>query len=208
MDLSFSITGIFIFLAMLLVSMTIHEVMHAVTAHWLGDTTAHEQGRITLNPIHHIDPFLTILLPLVLLLLQQPPILAAKPVPFNPDRLKYDEFGAALVGFAGPASNLVLAVLAALATGLLQPDPGSITRDLLLLFIQLNVGLFVFNMLPIPPLDGSRVLYAFAPEPLQRVMAQIEAFGIAFVFVVVFLFRDAISPLLTSVSDFILRFIL
>src|SRR5271165_4130476 len=101
---SLTITNVFIVLACLLVSMTIHEFMHAYVGFRLGDTTAMERGRVSFNPLHHIDPIMTILLPAVTLLLFHAPVLAAKPVPFNPERLKYGEYGAALLAAAGPAS--------------------------------------------------------------------------------------------------------
>src|SRR6476646_4648747 len=96
----------------ILVSMTLHEAMHAFTSHWLGDDTAKLEGRLTLNPLSHIDLFTTILLPLVLVMFGAPPFGAAKPVPFDPRRVRFGEFGAALVGAAGPLTNLLLAVIA------------------------------------------------------------------------------------------------
>lgn len=203
--MDFSGTSIVLFIVSLLIAISIHEMMHALTAHWLGDPTAADEGRITLNPLAHIDPFTTILLPVVLVLFHLPPILAAKPVPFNPDRVKFDEFGSALVGVAGPLTNLALAVLSAFTLNVISPDFGTITRDFLLMFMQLNIALFVFNMLPIPPLDGSRVLYAFAPEPLQRVMMQIEQFGLLAVLAILFLLLPVISPIMATLNDFILN---
>lgn len=166
----------------LVISITIHEAMHAFASHWLGDDTAHRMGRISLNPLRHIDPYFTILLPLVTLIIFKVPLLAAKPVPFNPDRVKWDEYGAALVGLAGPFTNLVLALAGA---GLVHALNGTVAIGVLtalIIFVQINVGLFVFNMLPIPPLDGSRLLYAFAPEPMQDIMRRMEAFGFIIVF--------------------------
>jgi Zn-dependent protease len=202
--MEFSGTNIILFIISLLLAISIHEMMHAFTAHRLGDPTASEEGRITLNPLAHIDPITTIALPVVLVMFGLPPILAAKPVPFNPDRVRFDEFGAALVGLAGPVTNLVLAVLSAGLLNVLQPDFGTLTRDFLLMFTSLNVALFVFNMLPIPPLDGSRVLYAFAPEPLQRVMLQIEQFGIFAILAILFLLLPVLSPIMVTLNDFIL----
>lgn len=206
--MDFNAYNIGLFITALLIAMSFHEAMHAFTAHWLGDDTAHREGRLTLNPLAHIDLYMTILLPIVMVLLQLPPILAAKPVPFNPSRVRGEEFGAALVGVAGPLTNLLLAIMSAGLLGVLQPDYGSLVRDFLLLFVQLNVALFVFNMLPIPPLDGSRVLYAFAPEPLQRLMEQIESFGLIFVLVILFAFSGFLGPIISNLNDTILRFIL
>src|SRR4051794_12025742 len=100
---------ILVFIVSLVIALSVHEAMHGFVAHWLGDDTAQLEGRLTLNPLAHIDLATTILLPTVLVLLHLPPILAAKPVPFNPARVKWDEFGAALIGVAGPLTNLALA---------------------------------------------------------------------------------------------------
>lgn len=180
----FSIFGLIILFIVLLISMTVHEFMHAYVGFRLGDSTAHDEGRISLNPLRHIDPFLTILLPLITLVLFSLPILAAKPVPFNPARLKYDEYGAALLAAAGPLSNLVIAFFAALFSNFFVE--GSLVAGILQVFVWLNVSLFVFNMVPIPPLDGSRVLYAFAPDPLRRLLETAEPFGFFIVFALVF----------------------
>ncbi len=195
-------------LVSIIIALSIHEAMHAYVAHWLGDNTAHDLGRLTLNPLKHIDAFTTVLLPMVLLLSHLPPIFIAKPVPFNPNRVKYDEFGAALVGIAGPLTNLVLAGLSAIAFRGILPDPNGFLYNALLIFTEVNVGFFVFNMIPFPPLDGSRLLYAFAPEPLQKIMYQIESLGffaIIFFFFVVFQF---LSPVISNIEISLLRFLL
>lgn len=195
-------------LVSIVIAMTIHEAMHGFVAHWLGDDTAHQEGRLTLNPLVHIDVLTTVLLPLVLILMHVPPIFAAKPVPFNPSRLKYDEFGAALVGVAGPLTNLVLAGIAALIFRSFGQDLSSFLYNALIIFTGVNVGFFVFNMIPIPPLDGSRVLYAFAPEPLRELMEQIEAMGfLAILFIFVIIIQFAAGPLV-QIQQSILTFLL
>lgn len=201
-----SAENLVIIIPALFLAMSFHEATHAFTAHWLGDTTARDLGRVTLNPFKHIDPFTTILLPVILVLLSLPPILAAKPVPFNPNRVRYDEFGAALVGISGPLSNLLLATFGAGLLQLLEPS-GTVLR-VLGIFVMLNVALFVFNMLPIPPLDGSRLLYAFAPEPLQRVMQQIEGMGIFGIMFILIVLLPIIGPLIITINDAILTFLL
>lgn len=188
----------------LVISITLHEAMHAFAGFWLGDDTAHRQGRISLNPMRHVDPFSTVLLPLITLVLFRVPLLAAKPVPFNPYRVKFEEFGAALVGIAGPLTNLLLALAGAGIAHLVQNTVGSGVLSALVIFTEINIALFVFNMIPIPPLDGSRLLYVFAPEGLQRVMAQMEQFGIMIIFALV-LAVPAFGDLLINLNHFVLN---
>jgi Zn-dependent protease len=183
--MNFSGSDLFYVIPAILVAMVIHEAMHAFTAHWLGDDTAEREGRISLNPLKHIDPFTTLLLPVITLLLFHVPLLAAKPVPFNPYKVKFEEFGAALVGIAGPLSNAALAIISAGILHLIGNSLNIIIINFLIVFTQINVALFVFNMLPIPPLDGSRLFYAFAPEAVQEIMARMEQFGIIIIFALI-----------------------
>jgi Zn-dependent protease len=204
------ISGIYIvvFIIALIIALSVHEAMHGFVAHWLGDDTAHMEGRLTLNPLAHIDLVTTILLPTVLILVHLPPILAAKPVPFNPAYVKWDEFGAALVGVAGPLTNLALASIAAVIFHLSGQGGSSFFYHSLIIFTEVNVGLFVFNMIPFPPLDGSRLLYAFAPEPLQELMRQIEAMGFMIIlFIIIFAFPLIAGPL-GSIQSSILQLLL
>lgn len=197
-----------IVLASILIGMTIHEAMHGFMAHWLGDNTAHQEGRLTLNPLVHVDLLTTVLLPMLLILAHLPPIFAARPVPFNPSQLKYDEFGAALVGLAGPLTNLILAGLAAVIFRIFGHDMSSFLNNALIIFTGVNVGFFVFNMIPIPPLDGSRVLYAFAPDALRDIMEQIEAMGfMAILFIFVLVIQFASGPIV-EIQRAILTFLL
>lgn len=200
-----NISGIYIVyvLITIVISLSIHEAMHAYVAYALGDTTAQDLGRLSLNPIKHIDPFSTILLPVVTLLLFHIPILAAKPVPFDPRRVKYEEFGSALIAAAGPLTNLALAIIASL---LLRISLNQNIVDFLSIFTIVNVGLFIFNFIPIPPLDGSRVLYAFAPEPLQDLMRQIEPYGLFLIFGLILL--GVLTPLIISLNNEVLRLLL
>lgn len=175
--------SIAVFIVSLLVAMTVHEFMHAYVGLKLGDTTARDEGRISLNPLRHIDPMMTVALPIITYVFFHAPILAAKPVPFTPWRLRYGEWGAALLALAGPLSNLVLAVVAAMAARPFAAD--SVVYVVLFIFAQLNVGLFLFNLIPIPPLDGSRVLYAFLPESARMAMERLEPYGFFIIFALV-----------------------
>ena len=198
----FNIETIIIALGTILVSMTLHEAMHGFMAYWLGDDTAKREGRLTLNPIKHIDPFLTILLPLILAVIGAPIFGGAKPVPFNPNRVRYDEWGAALVALAGPLTNFLLAFLTFALFAWIHPASGSLLEHILLVAVSVNLGFFVFNMIPIPPLDGSRVLYALAPEFIRRSMEWLEQYGIIIVFAVVMLASSVIGQIIMGGINF------
>lgn len=176
----------------LVIAISLHEMMHSIVSYWLGDTTAMENGRISLNPLRHIDPLTTVALPLILVLARLPLFAAARPVPINIHRLKFEEFGMALVGLAGPLTNLLLAIIFALVIKLIDPSGALLT--FLLVSVQINIGLFVFNLIPFPPLDGSRVLYALAPEPVQNVMMQIERLGFTAILLFMFVGFPVIAP--------------
>jgi Zn-dependent protease len=195
------ITYIATVLGVILVSMTLHEAMHGFVAFWLGDDTAKREGRLTLNPIKHIDPFLTIILPILLAISGGPIFGGAKPVPFNPDRVKYDEWGSALVALAGPLTNFLVAFIA-FGIWVLFGTPQDTLGQILSIAISVNIGFFVFNMIPIPPLDGSRVLYALAPEFVRRGMEMIERFGIIFVFAIVLLASPVIGGFMRTAVQF------
>lgn len=205
--MSDTISKILIVLPIVLVSMSIHEMMHAYASHWLGDDTAYLQGRVSLNPLRHIDPFLTVLLPLIAVLTFGTPFGAAKPVQVNFRRLRFGEFGGAIVGMIGPITNLVLAIAAALIFR--HINISSQTEFKVFVYIvAVNIGFFVFNSIPWPPLDGSRLLYAFAPRPLQEFMESIERLGanglIIFMLLVFTVLSIPISNIIVHLSNFLL----
>jgi Zn-dependent protease len=181
------------------ISVILHEVMHGYVAKYLGDRTAEEEGRLSLNPKVHIDPIFTLALPLFLAILGQPIFGAAKPVPVNNYNLKGQEFGMALVAIAGPLTNLALALVGALLLTL--TDFNQIFQNWWLIFISVNIGFFIFNLIPIPPLDGSRVLYAFAPEFLQNIMIQLEKIGFLIILLLVILGFPFIGPIVNNLYD-------
>lgn len=203
---SVNFTQLFYIILSLLISMVVHEYVHASVGYMLGDHTARREGRLTLNPMAHIDVITTILLPSVLLLLGLPPILAARPVPFNPYAVKFGDYGAALIAIAGPLSNFVMAIMA----GLLLSYGGvsSFVGDFLVVFCYLNVGLFIFNLIPIPPLDGSRVLYAVAPDNIRSVMESFESLGLVPILMIFMLALQFIGPALQHINEAVLTFIL
>jgi len=200
------ILNIIIVLVIILLSMTLHEAMHGFIAYWLGDDTAKKQGRLTLNPIKHLDPFLSVILPLLLFLIGAPVFGGAKPVPFDPDRVKGEEWGAALVAAAGPLTNLIIAfVTFGLWAVLGAPPSTEIGGYILITAFSINLGFFIFNSIPIPPLDGSRVIYALAPEFIRTGMRVIERYGIIFIFAIVLLFNNQIGTFILTVMNFFIR---
>lgn len=207
--MEFNILYIVIVLVVILFSMTLHEAMHGFMAFWLGDDTAEREGRLTLNPIKHIDPFLTIALPLLLAVIGGPIFGGAKPVPFNPARLKYDEWGAALVALAGPLTNFLIALIGFACATIMGVDVtdfkfSGINDMFLTMLVLVNLGFFVFNMIPLPPLDGSRALYALAPDFVRRGMEAVEQYGIFFVFAIVVVASSAIGIFMQAAINGIL----
>ncbi|HQM50350.1 MAG TPA: site-2 protease family protein [Candidatus Hydrogenedentes bacterium] len=170
----------------LLFCLTLHEAAHAWAAERAGDPTGRLLGRITLNPLAHIDPFGTVLFPLTMMMTGLPVFGWAKPVPFQPTNLKNRRWGPVVVALAGPFSHLfqllVLVFGARVAFYLLDPDISTLADSpwvfLLILLVHINLVLMLFNLIPVPPLDGHHVLYAFLPPAGQRVMDRIGPWGI------------------------------
>jgi len=184
MDIQFAFS-----LVILLFSVIIHEVAHGYAALALGDRTAEYQGRLTLNPLRHIDMMGTIVFPLITLLLPGGLIFGwAKPVPFNPHNLRSKRWGEAIVAAAGPLSNVAIALIFGLfiryylmPNGLILGPAGILSQ----IVVLVNITLAVFNLVPMPPLDGSKIISAFLPRQFMVIRQKIERFG--FVGVLIFL---------------------
>ena len=200
------IVSLLVVLGVILVSMMLHELAHGVVAYWLGDDTAKREGRLTLNPLKHLDPVLSVVMPLLLLAMGMPIFGGAKPVPINTHNLKHGVWGMALVAVAGPLTNILLAFVAFVigyVTGVLTDlgVGGYICSE----FIMVNLGFGVFNLIPIPPLDGSRVLYALAPDGVRRVKEGMERWGIWVVMILVVAAPSVVSTLMSGAMTGILE---
>ena len=205
-----------------IIAVTFHEAAHGFVAHALGDNTAWERGRVTFNPLKHIDPFGTLLLPALLLFAHSPFLFGyAKPVPVNFRALRHPRIDMVWVALAGPATNIILALAAALAFHALPLAPASAAQwlaDNLKNALVINVVLAVFNMLPIPPLDGGRVAVGLLPRALAAPLARLEPYGMLILIALLILLPlagsqfglnlDVISAILRKTTGYVIWFIL
>jgi Zn-dependent protease len=189
-----------------------HELMHGVVANAFGDPTAREAGRLSLNPIRHVDPFGTIVLPGILLAASAvggPGIVFgyAKPVPVNSAKLRNPRTHMLMVALAGPFTNLVLAGVAALLIQAAQPVSLR-TAQLAVIWVLTNVVLFVFNMIPMPPLDGSELVAWALPRRARAVYRRLSPYGFAALFLLLVLFPTVLSGVMDPVIETLLRVLL
>ena len=174
-------------LGTIIVSMVLHELAHGYMAYLLGDMTAKEDGRLTLNPVAHLDPMLSVVLPILSFFMGGVVFGGAKPVPVNFSRLKGGVWGMALVALVGPLMNFVLAFIAYALVMKVPVLQEGIAGLILVRFAAVNLGFGVFNLIPIPPLDGSRILYALMPDFMREAMDKMEKVGIVLVYILVVL---------------------
>lgn len=197
-------------IAILIFSVVIHEVSHGYAAYFLGDPTAKYAGRLTLNPLKHLDPWGSFLVPLFLTISHLGIIFGwAKPVPYNPYNLSNQKYGPALVGVAGPLSNLALALLAGVMIRIMLVigvEDGFFGYNILALLVVINVFLIVFNLLPIPPLDGSKLLFAFLPVS-EYTKAMLEQYGFVFLLLFLYVFSDLLRVLENVVLGFFTNYV-
>ncbi|MCC8972754.1 site-2 protease family protein [Bradyrhizobium brasilense] len=179
--MNISLYDISVWVLPVVIAITFHEAAHGFVAHRLGDDTAWQLGRVSFNPLKHIDPFGTLILPAVLLFAHSPFLFGyAKPVPVNFRKLNHPKLDMVWVALAGPATNIILAIAAALAfhaVPLVPADAAKWTADNLKNAFLINIVLAIFNMMPIPPLDGGRVAVGLLPRPLAIPLARLEPYG-------------------------------
>ena len=220
MDISFYDLSVWVLPVLL--AITFHEAAHGFVAHRLGDNTAWELGRVSVNPIRHIDPFGTLILPAMLLFAHSPFLFGyAKPVPVNFRNLKNPKLDMVWVALAGPVTNIVLALVAGIAAHALPLVPASSAQWVahnLGNTIRINAVLAVFNMMPIPPLDGGRVAVGLLPRPLALPLARLERFGMLILIGLLILLPlagsqfglnlDVISAILRTLTGYVIQAVL
>lgn len=188
----------------LVMSVTIHEFAHGIAALWQGDPTAKLAGRLTINPIKHLDLVGSFIIPLICVLLPGGLVLGwAKPVPVNPYNFRNRRFGEAIVAFAGPLSNIIIALILGL---FLRFQAENLTQNmiqLLVVAVLTNIVLAVFNLVPLPPLDGSKILYSIFPDSMGRFIQIIEKYGLIVTFIFIFAFIQVLDPVIRLIFNLI-----
>ncbi len=194
--------NLFILIPIVIVSMSAHELAHGFIAYRMGDPTAKRAGRLTMNPIKHLDPMGTAMFFITYIVSSGTALFGwAKPIPVAPYYFRRRQAGMAIVGAAGPITNFLIAIIVILLVKYAFPDATGRLAQILTLSFNVNVVLGVFNLLPIPPLDGSRVVGAFLPRGAYERWAELDRYGMIFVFLVIILFRGSFSRLVGWVMD-------
>jgi Zn-dependent protease len=208
-----TIQNIAIWAVPVLAAIVFHEVAHGWVANWFGDSTASRAGRLTLNPIAHVDLFGTIILPALLIISHAPFVFGyAKPVPVNFNNLRHPKRDMVLVALAGPATNILLAVLSLYLLKLMPGEPSPTMAFVLppLAFmaqnsVDMNVMLASFNLFPVPPLDGGRVLVGLLPEPYSSIVARVERYG--FLIIIVLLMTHILDTLIKPIVSVVVAIV-
>lgn len=196
-------------IAILIMSVVIHEVSHGYAARFYGDNTAEYEGRLTLNPLKHLDPFGSVILPILLYISTAGSVVFgwAKPVPYNPYNLKSGRWPEAFVALAGPLSNIAIALIFGL---LIRFGAGSGLSEAFLavtaVIVFINLLLAIFNLVPIPPLDGSKLLFALFPQKLYEMRGFFDRFGLILIIFFIFFAWDLISPIVGTLFGIITGF--
>lgn len=189
-------------IAVLIMSVVIHEVSHGFAARFYGDHTAEYEGRLTLNPVKHIDPIGSVFVPIISYMFGGFVFGWAKPVPYNPYNLKPGRWPEAFVALAGPLSNISLAVIFSIIFRL-TPEPSAGFFLITSSIIYVNILLAVFNLMPIPPLDGSKLLFALFPEKIYRLRNFFERYGLMLVILFIFFVWQLIAPVINLIFGFL-----
>ena len=208
-DFNTIVQTIAVYLVPVLFAISLHEASHGYAARYFGDPTASNQGRLSLNPIRHIDPFGTVILPLLLYLTIQVPFGYAKPVPVDFSRLRNPKKQMAWVAFAGPGSNFVMGfawMIAFVVLSVLPPtEIGAFLRKMAGAGVSVNAAMFVFNMIPVPPLDGGRIMTGILPMSLARPYASIERYGMyVFGALVLLMYLGVLNGVLLAAIKFVI----
>lgn len=201
-----ALAGLFISIPIFVLAIVVHEVAHGWIAYKLGDSTAKDLGRLTLNPLAHIDPIGTVILPLLLIMTNSPVVFGwAKPVPINFHNLRNPKRDIISVGLAGPLANITFAFILAASFRLFSFLRGPFLTEMIFSGILINIVLAAFNLIPIPPLDGSRILFGLLPYPLAVRYMKIESYG--FIILFILLWFGLIDWFLNPIAAVLSRFI-